>query len=671
MKVTMFPMTTLTTATQARQTNKTFSTITPERAIRGLRSAGTPRISPDGTRIVFSLGEVSRDSDKSSSQLWVVDTDGGNARQLTWTGESHSSPDWSPDGRYLAYVSRRDGDRPNAICVLPTKGGESRELTRHAASPGGLTWSADGSTIAYTVAVDPDNRDETPHPDDAPPAVRAVRRIDYKQDNRGYLNDVRLQVMIVDVATGQTRQVTEDLVDHNDPRWSPDGELLAVKVPNRNGMHAQLGIVTLATGETILVGPEDGSIGTWAWSRDGAFILFDGDDQNSAQTDYFRYEIASGALHRLTDDLHFLPESGFPTISSPAQPIWIDDTTALIHGTQAGRSGLWTIDARSGAVSEVVRWDATHAGLYIDREGRYVVQSRSSMTSTGEIVVFDRETGQTSEITSFNAAFFEESPPARWEHVTIERHGEAIDSWLFKPADFDPERSYPVVLDVHGGPHGSYGHGFNVGAQVLASAGILVIASNPRGSSSYGRRFANLVRGDWGGEDWLDLQAVLDEVLKRNYADESRTGIYGYSYGGYMTSWAIGQTNRFKAAVCGAPVFDLESFYGTSDIGHEFGEIQWGGDPAARRDWMVERSPSTHAHRATTPTLIVHGEADERCPIGQGEQMFVALKKAGVEVEFVRYPGGSHLMLRGGPTAHKVDYYTRVLGWFRHYLLGG
>jgi len=645
--------------------------ISPERAIRRLKSAGSPRISPDGARIVFSLGEVSRDSDKSASQLWLVDRDSANPRQLTWTGESHSSPVWSPDGLHLAYVSRRDGDTPNAICVLPIDGGESRELTRHASSPGGLTWSPDGARIAYTVAVDPDNRAETPRPTDAPPPVRAVRRIDYKQDNRGYLNDVRLQVMIVEVATGERRQVTQELVDHNDPQWSPDGARLAVKVPNRNGMHAQLGIVTVASGETTLISPEDGSVGTWAWSRDGSFILLDGDDENSAQTDFFRYEIGSGERRRLTDDLDILPESGFPTISIPAQPVWIDDSTALVHGTREGRSGLWTIDAESGAVTGVTRWEATHAGLSADRSGRYVVQSRSSMTTTGEIVVYDRETGETSEITSFNAAFFAETPPARWEHVTIERDGETIDSWLFMPADFDPGQTYPVVLDVHGGPHGAYGYNFNVGAQILASNGILVIAANPRGSSSYGRRFANLVRGDWGGEDWLDLQAVLDEVLKRPYADESRTGVYGYSYGGYMTSWAIGQTSRFKAAVCGAPVFDLESFYGTSDIGHDFGEMQWGGDPVSRRAWMVERSPVTHAHKATTPTLIVHGEADERCPIGQGEQMFVALKKAGVEVEFVRYPGGSHLMLRGGPTAHKVDYYTRVLGWFRRYLLDG
>ncbi|MDQ3654218.1 MAG: S9 family peptidase, partial [Chloroflexota bacterium] len=419
------------------------------------------------------------------------------------------------------------------------------------------------------------------------------------------------------------------------------------------------------------VGPEDGVLATWVWSRDGSFILFDGDDENTAQTDYFRYDIATGERRRLTDDLSFSSESGFPTISSPAQPIWLDDRTALVHAIEHGASGLWTIDAESGDIAEVVRWDATHAGLSTDAAGNVIVQMWSSLDGLGELAVFDRATGETTVITSFNKAFFAETPPAKWEAFSVERGEETIEAWLFMPADFNPAQTYPVVLDVHGGPHGNYGHNFNIGAQVLANAGFLVVASNPRGSGTYGRRFANLVRGDWGGEDWLDLQAVLDEVLKRPYADADRTGIYGYSYGGYMTSWAIGQTDRFKAAVCGAPVFDFESFYGTSDIGHDFGEEQWGGTPRERMAWMIERSPATHAHKATTPTLIVHGEADERCPIGQGEQMFVALKKAGVDVEFVRYPGGSHLMLRGGPVAHRIDYYTRVIAWFRKHLAPG
>jgi dipeptidyl aminopeptidase/acylaminoacyl peptidase len=304
----------------------------------------------------------------------------------------------------------------------------------------------------------------------------------------------------------------------------------------------------------------------------------------------------------------------------------------------------------------------------VDDAGNRVVQGRSDLTGTGQTVLFDRESSETRVVVDPNACFFAEAPAAICEPFRIDRDGWTIDAWLYKPADFDASKQYPLVLDVHGGPHGSYGYSFNIGAQVLAANGILVVASNPRGSGTYGRVFCEAVRGDWGGEDWKDLQAVVDEVQARPYVDAGRTGIYGYSYGGYMTSWAIGQTDRFKAAVCGAPVFNMHSFYGTSDIGHVFGESQWGGSPLEVGEWMVERSPSTYVQNAVTPTLIVHGEADDRCPIGQGEEMFVGLLKAGCEVEFVRYPGGSHLMLRGGPVQHRVDYYTRVLTWFQKHL---
>jgi dipeptidyl aminopeptidase/acylaminoacyl peptidase len=197
---------------------------------------------------------------------------------------------------------------------------------------------------------------------------------------------------------------------------------------------------------------------------------------------------------------------------------------------------------------------------------------------------------------------------------------------------------------------------------------VVLVYSNPRGSSSYGRDFTMRVTEDWGGEDYKDLMAVMDKVCELPYVDAKRTGVAGYSYGGYMTSWIIGQTDRFQACVCGAPCFDLESMYGTSDISHTFGEQQWGGAPHVSKEWYAAHSPSTNAHRAVTPTLIVHGESDERCPIGQGEQMFVALKKANCEVEFARYPGGSHSFPRIGPAEHREDYLTRSLAWFKDHL---
>ncbi len=640
--------------------------LTPSALIYDLAAAGDPQISPDGTRVLYTLSQADREKKTTTTQVWLCRVDGSEARRLTWTGEHNSGARWSPDGTAVAFVS--DRVKKYGLFVLPLDGGEARELTRHGQAILDLAWSPDGKTLAYTTLVDPENPNEREPAPDATPRVRVTRRIDYKQDNRGYLGDARLQVFVVDVRTGERRRVTTAAVDHHHPQWSPDGRTLAVAIPNRNGMCSQLGLIDVASGATTRIGPETGMVGCWAWSPAGDRILFAGEPTRTWQLDFFLYDVARGEVRPLTDDLPSLPDSGFPTIAPPAQPVWLDDRRALFHAFRAGASGLFVIDTHNGRVEPIHEWPALHAGLSVDNGRRYAVQAHTSLEATGEISVVDLASGQSTRITANNAPVLRERPPARWEKLVVRRGDLAIDAWLLKPADFDPSRRYPVVLDVHGGPNGYYGFGFNAVQQCLATNGFLVVFANPRGSSSYGRHFTQQVIRDWGGEDYRDLMAVVDAVLERPYADRSRTGIYGYSYGGYMTAWVISQTDRFQAAVCGAPCFDLESMYGTSDIGHTFGELQWGGPPHEAEAWYRAHSPSTFAHQTRTPTLIVHGEADHRCPIGQGEQMFVALTRAGCEVEFVRYPGASHLFLRSGPPEHREDYLTRVLGWFTSHL---
>ena len=252
-----------------------------------------------------------------------------------------------------------------------------------------------------------------------------------------------------------------------------------------------------------------------------------------------------------------------------------------------------------------------------------------------------------------------ESRPANVERLEARRGKYTIEAWLLKPADFDPASATPSSWMCMAAPTGTTA---TLQRQPAESRGQRL----PRGDLQSARLYLLRARLHPAGDPRLGRRGLsrpdgsVDTVLRRPYADPERTGIYGYSYGGYMTSWTISQTQRFKAAVCGAPCFDLESMFGTSDIGSTFGIEQWGGTPAAAREWYAAHSPSTYAHQTRTPTLIVHGEADERCPIGQSEQMFATLKRAGCEVEFVRYPGGSHLFLRGGPSEHREDFYTRV-----------
>lgn len=664
--------------------------------VYGFSSAGEPQVSPDGTRLLYTLARADEQTKKTSSNVWMVNIDGSKARQLTTSGERNGGARWSPDGLQIAFVSDRasgqivgqvagqgvgetslapTGSRGTSakkygIYVMPVgEAGEARALTSHAEPISDLTWSPDGTQIVYTTLFDPQNPDEREQPKDAAPKVKVIRRLDYKQDNRGYLGDKRSQVFVVDVATGKRRQLTHTPVDSWQPQWSPDGKQLAVRTMRPDNWSSQLVVLDAATGrEAQRFGPEDGVVQTWAWSPDGKRILYAGDTDHTAQLDLFLADVTSGAVRRLTNDLHCLPDSGFTTITPPAQPVWLDDRVALFHAFEHGRSGLYTVDTETGAVETLTRYVAVNGGLSGDAAHNIFAQAHMSFERVGEISVFDRATGATRIVTDYSGPVLRESRPASAERMEVQRGKYTIEAWLLKPADFDPAKRYPVILDVHGGPQGYYGHLFNANQQNLAANGFLVVISNPRGSSSYGREFTQQVIRDWGGEDYVDLMAILDAVLKRPYADAERTGIYGYSYGGYMTSWTISQTQRFAAAVCGAPCFDLESMFGTSDIGSTFGGEQWGGTPAAEREWYAKHSPSTYAHQTRTPTLIVHGEADERCPIGQSEQMFTTLSRAGCEVEFVRYPGGSHLFLRGGPSEHREDYYTRVLAWFKSHL---
>jgi dipeptidyl aminopeptidase/acylaminoacyl peptidase len=632
--------------------------LTPDTLLTRIQSAGQPAISPDGREVAYVVSRVDGGAMTSVSHLWLMDLDSKATTQLTRTGTANTAPAWSPDGARLAFVSNRPGDGRWALCVIDRSGGEAVEVETFAARPTSVAWRPDGGALAVVVPI---GRAD-------PSAPRVITRIDYKQDNRGLINNERAQVVIVWPERGETRTITDDGWDHRAPAWSPDGRTIAVKQTRMNGFVSQLLLLDEDGDERARIGVDEGSVGTWAWSPDGSTILLDGTDVPSPVTDYYRYDVASGDLTKITDDAGFSSVAGFPTISLPDQPVWTSDRTALIHGIKAGASGIWELDVQTGDIQPLVWWNATHGGFSADAAGNRIVQVRGSLDVSGELVLVDMAAGETTRLTHLNDGLFAEFPLARHEKITIDRGDWPIDAWVMTPADFDPSMRYPVILDVHGGPHGNYGYTFNIGQQLMAAAGYVVVAANPRGSGTYGRVFAEAVRGDWGGEDWKDLQAVLDAVLENDWADRDRTAIYGYSYGGFMTSWAIGQTDRFKAAVCGAPVFDLRSFYGTSDIGHVWAPTQWGGDIADIEAFLVERSPSTWIHRATTPTLIVHGEEDQRCPIGQGEEMFIGLKTAGCEVEFVRYPGGSHLMLRGGPLSHRIDYYQRVIGWLDRHL---
>ncbi|MEJ7838129.1 MAG: S9 family peptidase [Thermomicrobiales bacterium] len=639
--------------------------ISPERAVKGIPTISSAAINPQGTAIVFVRTKADADGKKPESQIWLCDVDGGNQRQLTQAGKANAEPVWSPDGSAIAFVTTREGDQPNAIALLSLGGGESKLLTNHLLRPGDLQWSPDGSIIAYTVPVDPDNPEEKPRDPDADAPVRITSRADYKQDGLGYINDVRNQIFLLDVATEERRQLTSAKHGHLRSRWSPDGKTLYSVIPNRGGITSRFALIDVESGDTELFGAEEGAIGLGSWSPDGSTIFLSGDENTDFHSDYYLFDVATKSMNSIVRDVEFTAH-GF--VFFPGAPVWLSDTSVLVTGSSRGKSGLWTIGVTTGSLDEVGLWEASSVGTSTSNNRDIVVQTTNSNHGYAGIATITIATGERTVLWNELEEFLTESPVALWELVSVERNGFTIEGWLYKPADFDETKTYPIVLDIHGGPQGAYGYDFNIFAQVSATNGYLTLLSNPRGSTDYGRAFATAAIGDWGVEDWADLEAILDSVVARPYVDAALSGVYGYSYGGYMTSWAIGQTNRFKAAVCGAPVFNLISMYGSSDLGYHFLKHQIGGTPWTNFEDYIKHSPSTYVHNVTTPTLIVCGEADDRCPIGQAEEMFTSLLALGVESEFARYPGGAHPFIATGPYTHRIDFLERYLAWFGKYL---
>ena len=618
-------------------------------------------LAPDGQTFAYVRQTYNKESSKKESQIWLADADGANRRQITFVGAGNGNPAWSPDGKTLAYTTHREGDeKPFAIALLPMNGGEARLVKKHAMPILSLAWSPDGARIAYPLPVDPENPDETPRDPKAPAKMRLVRQNDYKLDGIGYRGETRNQLFVLDVASGESRQLTKGLHDIMNPRWSPDGKTIAASEWQGNPLAVTLALIDPDSGEVTSVGDTGFLVGPPSWSPDGKTVIFDTGLYTTVAVD-----VATKTAHPVSEDLGFTPAGIY---NADADPIWISDDKVLMNGQIGVGFGLFEVSLGNGEVEQRAVWQAVNGGLNPLPDGKAALHIVSDLNGVEGVARTDLRTGKQSLLFEENRELFSESPLPRWETVSVDNKGVTVEGILLKPHDFDPAKRYPVVMDIHGGPQGAHLASINQIATAYAAAGFVVLLPNPRGSSGYGKTFLDGVTGAWGEGDWTDLNALLDKVLEEPWADKDRQGVSGYSYGGYMTSWALGNTDRFKAAVCGAPVFDLESFYGTSDIGYLFGPMMWGGNPWENQEWVQAHSPSSHIHKAVTPTFIICGEADDRCPIGQSEQLFISLMKLGIDTEFGRYPGGSHGFIVAGEPSHQIDAIDRSVAWLKKYL---
>ena len=653
--------------------------MTPQDLTR-IRFVSDPQISPDGQSVAFVVTALSEDRDEYLSNIWMVPTPGGAPRRFTAGPLRDTAPRWSPDGTRLAYVSEREPGKKGQLHVMPVGGGEPVRLTSLPNGVAAPAWSPDGARIAFVSRVGGAPEPETDEERRKSRPARVITSLKYRFNGEGFIYDRRPHVFTVSADGGEPRQITDGDFADGDPAWAPDGHSIAFVSARHAGRDrddaGDVWIVPVEGGAPRQVTDTAGPALHPAFSPDGARIAYLG---RRTINDFGRNvrvlavpagpPTASGGADSTSGAAACLSEALDRSCAPlPQAPVWAPDGSGVLFAAEdAGRLGIYA--ASSGAVTPVVAGDRVVGGWSASADGRLVAFAASDPTSPAEVFVCGADGRGERQLTDLNRDWKAEVALARPELIRFERDGFSVDAWVMLPPGADAAGAagrLPGLLNIHGGPHAQYGYGFFDEFQVYAAAGYAVIYANPRGSQGYGEAFTRAVVGDWGGGDVADVLAGHDAVLARFPAiDPARLGVMGGSYGGFMTSWIVGHTRRFRAACSERAVNSQPSMFGTSDIGHVFNAVEIGGPlPWEDMGRYLERSPLTYARDIATPLLIVHSEDDLRCPIEQGEQLFVALKVLGREVVFVRFPGENHELSRSGRPRHRLERFRIILDWF-------
>ena len=676
-----------------------------------------PRMSPDGTRVAFTRVWVDSASDEYFTALSLADAGAGrpapagtggaasDVRPLTF-GPKDSQARWSPDGAFLAFVRSSGGKEPAQLFVLPLAGGEARQVCRLAKGASEPAWSPDGRRIAFLSGTNPLlDEPEKEKPKHEP--GRVVTRPVFRENDEGFLDvDHLSQVWVVDVEAGTPRPLTSGPFAAGPPRWSADGTRILFVSDRRPepwfGLEASV-LYAVTPDRPTAAATVPSTTPSTPGDSDGLAVVLDHGGPITSFVAHPEGRIATLGFLNPTEPRSYIGSrlliagaGATPADVADAAPACPDEFGGAINSdqhpprgggatplafTDGGRSvccalarhggaALARVDLATGAVTRLTPEDRDLIAGTASADGRHWALTIGTPERPGDLYRLDVESGALTRLWAPNEEAFSGLALGSVEEFWYPSFdGTKIQAWLVRPPDFDPAKQYPLVLEIHGGPHTAYGHGFFHEFHYLAGAGYLVLYTNPRGSTTYGETFANCIQYRFPGDDARDLLAGVDAVLARGFVDHARLGVTGGSGGGLLTNWLVTQTGRFAAAVTQRCVADWASMYYSSDFAM-FTPFWFRKPPFEDPGEYLERSPVALADRITTPLMIIHSEEDWRTPIGQGEAMFRALKQQKKPVVMVRFPGESHELSRSGVPSRRVENQRHIRAWFDRWLMG-
>lgn len=649
-------------------------------------------ISPDGKNVVFSVQWVNKKNEKKFSNLWMTSSRGGHLRQFTFGDWVDSTPKWSPDGKLIAFLSNRKSDKQSQLYIIPLEeGGEAWQLTDMKGHLGAFEWSPDGKKIVceFTKKDQEElDREKDEQKRKLGVVARHITRAFFKRDGEGFLSKERQHLWTIDTTTGKDKQLTRsDFYDEHNPRWSPNREQILflsnrAADPDFDPDAVELFVMPANGGEFRKIETPVGEKSGASFSPDGRWIAYFGKDGRGVRWHNSGVWIVpsdgSAAPKNLTAAYDFNVDgstindvTGLPHL--PA--VWSPDGAQIYF--QVAYHGDTVLKAVSvnGAVTDIVD-DHGAVGLYtFDRQHSTLTFFHADLKDPGQLWSKNLKTGALRKLTHLNENWLRNVDLGAVEETWFTgASGNDLHGWIVKPPKFNEKKTYPSILEIHGGPITQYGNLFMHEFYTLAAQGYVVYFCNPRGGDGYGEAHTQAIWNNWGTVDYDDVMAWADVLAQKAYIDKNRMGVTGGSYGGYMTNWIIGHTTRFEAAVTQRCVSNLISMWGSSDFNWSFQMIfgdktPWEDDESLLNYWR--QSPIKYIKNAKTPTLVIHNESDDRCDIEQGEQVFVALKKLGVETEFVRFPEEPHGLSRVGRTDRRIVRLQHIARWFNRYLAKG